>query len=132
MFDTTDFSSGAALHSAHGERERFEQAWKLTVALGILEGALGIRAGCLPSCRRRVGLVGNVQQQMLVAAAALREVDRPNKSGNIPLALAILGNQPNCAEFLLHSRAKLENVDQDIKIPAWMSKIITKRCHVIQ
>jgi ankyrin repeat protein len=63
--------------------------------------------------------------QILVAAGA--EKDRPNNDGYTPLACAILHNRSNIAQFLLHSGAKMKNVQSKVDVPDWMNKIVAKR-----
>jgi hypothetical protein len=65
--------------------------------------------------------------QILVAADALCERDRCNKYGETPLTLAIRGNHPNIAEFLLHSGVKMKNVTSVVALPIWMTEIIAER-----
>jgi hypothetical protein len=66
-----------------------------------------------------------MRPQILVAAGAER--DRPGNIGYTPLTNAILCNQPNVAEFLLHLGAKMKNIPPSVEVPAWMTDIIAKR-----
>jgi len=128
VLNMTDVSSAAASHSAPGQCKRCEHVWKFTAASGILERAVGMRAGSSSSRCILVNFVRNVGQQILVAAGGkLMEVDRPNKYGTTPLTMAIESNKPDCAEFLLHSGAQLKNVKRDRKIPDWILNIETRR-----
>jgi ankyrin repeat protein len=74
-------------------------------------------------------LVTDNRLQMLVAAGAER--DRSDDDGYTPLACAIVYGQPYVAEFLFHSGAKMSNIPRVVKVPAWTTDIIAKRCNTI-
>jgi hypothetical protein len=66
---------------------------------------------------------------MLVAACAKR--DRIDNGGYTPLARAIENNHPHVAEYLVHSGAKMSNVERSVKLPAWMNDVIAKRGNAV-
>lgn len=66
--------------------------------------------------------------QELIRAGA--KVDVRSKDGYTPLAWAISNNGRDCAELLLDSGAKMSNVLEKVKIPSWVTEIVTKRQNV--
>jgi ankyrin repeat protein len=65
--------------------------------------------------------------RLLFASGAFRNIDACDCNGETAITRAILGEQFDSAEFLLHSGAKMEKKN----MPDWMNTMIAKRCNVM-